>query len=433
MRVGGQASSSAEPLTPQRVPGNCACWHHSKSRCSAGDPGRCPGCAAGPGCACPGALPPCWRAPDRPGRRMRCCCRQGSAGRRGHPAAQAGTARWAGDPQEDHSGAQPDCMAAADACKQAGIHQAKPSQAKPRLAAYKPAHPARCGSPVGLGGGGALNQVVAVDGGGHGGLRQPRGNELQHRHLGGGILHRHAVCARGARCQRPAGGAVGRGSERRVPWQGATKGASSLVLQVSTIRASSYPGPTPPAAVGMHQAGCPAASQPCPAHAAGRASGAAPTWAQVEVSHAALDLLALGVVQVAVNNLRAGCGGRAGARQQPASTQRAMPSGTCRLEPHAHSCLPQQSRSWNQAAGVGALVHRPAARFAALHCGSCANANASAGVLPACRRMLPTRLVTAAAAAGPHLLCKGQGPVQPAAHDLKGGQHSQRRVSRCDD
>lgn len=49
-------------------------------------------------------------------------------------------------------------------------------------------------SPVGLGGGGALNQVVAVDGGGHSGLGQAGGNELQHRHLSGGILHGHAVC-----------------------------------------------------------------------------------------------------------------------------------------------------------------------------------------------------------------------------------------------
>lgn len=57
-----------------------------------------------------------------------------------------------------------------------------------------PALAALGASPVGLGGGGALNQVVAVDGGGHRGLGQARGNELQHRHLGGSILHRHAVC-----------------------------------------------------------------------------------------------------------------------------------------------------------------------------------------------------------------------------------------------
>ena len=51
-----------------------------------------------------------------------------------------------------------------------------------------------------LGGGGALDQVVAVDGGGHRGGGEAGGDELQHSHLGGGILHRHAVC-------RPAGAA----------------------------------------------------------------------------------------------------------------------------------------------------------------------------------------------------------------------------------
>jgi len=49
-------------------------------------------------------------------------------------------------------------------------------------------------APVGLGRGGALNQVVAVDGGGHHGLGQPGGDELQHGHLRGRILHGHAVC-----------------------------------------------------------------------------------------------------------------------------------------------------------------------------------------------------------------------------------------------
>lgn len=49
-------------------------------------------------------------------------------------------------------------------------------------------------SPVRLRGGGALDQVVAVDGGGHHGLGQAGGDELQHGHLGGGVLHGHAVC-----------------------------------------------------------------------------------------------------------------------------------------------------------------------------------------------------------------------------------------------
>lgn len=58
-------------------------------------------------------------------------------------------------------------------------------------------------APVLLGGGGALDQVIAVNGGGHAGLGQPGGDELQHRHLGGRILHRHSVCAdRGVVTQR---------------------------------------------------------------------------------------------------------------------------------------------------------------------------------------------------------------------------------------
>lgn len=49
-------------------------------------------------------------------------------------------------------------------------------------------------SPVGLGRGGALDQVVTVDGRGHQGLGQTRGDELEHGHLGSGVLHGHAVC-----------------------------------------------------------------------------------------------------------------------------------------------------------------------------------------------------------------------------------------------
>ena len=51
--------------------------------------------------------------------------------------------------------------------------------------------------PVGLGRGGTLNQVIAMDGGGHHGLGKARRDELKHGHLGGGILHRHAVWENG--------------------------------------------------------------------------------------------------------------------------------------------------------------------------------------------------------------------------------------------
>ena len=40
-------------------------------------------------------------------------------------------------------------------------------------------------------------QVVAVDGGGHGGLVAAGLHELQDGHLGGGVLHGHAVGAQG--------------------------------------------------------------------------------------------------------------------------------------------------------------------------------------------------------------------------------------------
>jgi len=38
-----------------------------------------------------------------------------------------------------------------------------------------------------------LDQVVAVNGGGHGHVRQAAADELEHRHLGRGVLHGHAV------------------------------------------------------------------------------------------------------------------------------------------------------------------------------------------------------------------------------------------------
>jgi len=50
-------------------------------------------------------------------------------------------------------------------------------------------------APVVLRGGGALDQVVAVNSRRHRRGRQPRGHKLQHRHLRRSILHRHAVCA----------------------------------------------------------------------------------------------------------------------------------------------------------------------------------------------------------------------------------------------
>ena len=47
--------------------------------------------------------------------------------------------------------------------------------------------------PVGLGRGGALDQMVAVDGGWHQSLGQAGRDELEHSHLSSGILHAHAV------------------------------------------------------------------------------------------------------------------------------------------------------------------------------------------------------------------------------------------------
>jgi hypothetical protein len=68
------------------------------------------------------------------------------------------------------------------------------------LQTQTPARPvASLCAPVCLGGGGALNQVIAVDGGGDRGLGQAGLDELQHSHLGGGVLHRHAVCRRQGR------------------------------------------------------------------------------------------------------------------------------------------------------------------------------------------------------------------------------------------
>ena len=49
--------------------------------------------------------------------------------------------------------------------------------------------------PVILRGSGALDQVIAVDGGRHLCFRQAGGNKLQHCHLCRRILHRHAVCS----------------------------------------------------------------------------------------------------------------------------------------------------------------------------------------------------------------------------------------------
>ena len=52
-------------------------------------------------------------------------------------------------------------------------------------------------SPIGLGRGGSLDQVIAMDGRGAHGLGQSRGDELKHGHLRGRVLHRHAVCMGG--------------------------------------------------------------------------------------------------------------------------------------------------------------------------------------------------------------------------------------------
>ncbi len=51
-----------------------------------------------------------------------------------------------------------------------------------------------CTVPVSLGSRGALDQMIAVDGGRHSRLGQARRDELQHCHLRCGILHCHPVC-----------------------------------------------------------------------------------------------------------------------------------------------------------------------------------------------------------------------------------------------
>lgn len=38
-----------------------------------------------------------------------------------------------------------------------------------------------------------LDQVITVDGGGNGHLRQTAADKLKHRHLGGGVLHSHSI------------------------------------------------------------------------------------------------------------------------------------------------------------------------------------------------------------------------------------------------
>ena len=63
---------------------------------------------------------------------------------------------------------------------------------------------------VGVGALVGLNQVVAVNRGGHGGLGAARSDELEERHLGCGVLHGHAVRPQlqiaGARIEFLAGG-----------------------------------------------------------------------------------------------------------------------------------------------------------------------------------------------------------------------------------
>ena len=62
-----------------------------------------------------------------------------------------------------------------------------------------------------LGGGGALDEMVAVDGGGDGGLGEAGGDELEHCHLRGGVLHGHAVCSTTSSVSVPSGRGGGAG------------------------------------------------------------------------------------------------------------------------------------------------------------------------------------------------------------------------------
>lgn len=169
-----------------------------------------------------------------------------------------------------------------------------PLQANPpHTTLFKPNQPSPpSAAPVSLRGGGALNQVVAVDGGGHRRLGQARRDELQHRHLRGGILHRHAVC-------RAAGqGGAGITSRNTCTWRASTAEGppATQLLTGSPPEAFSFP-PQPKSLLLHLQPSLP----PTAAHALLRS--AALTGAEVEVGHAALRQLGLGVVQVAVHHL----------------------------------------------------------------------------------------------------------------------------------
>lgn len=129
-------------------------------------------------------------------------------------------------------------------------------------------------SPVRLLRGGTLNQVITVDGGGHHGLGQARGDELQHGHLCSGILHGHTICMQQA---------TGTGLAR--------KDGSLLVMMVARLNKH----------IMLH----------APAHAACIRL----TRAQAQVARATLDVLVRGVVQMAIDNLERTV--RAGGRQMP--------------------------------------------------------------------------------------------------------------------
>ena len=61
-----------------------------------------------------------------------------------------------------------------------------------------------------------LNQVIAVDGGRHGDPLQPGRDELQHGHLGGGVLHRNAIGPQAQVRHAPLNVLVGRIVQMRV-------------------------------------------------------------------------------------------------------------------------------------------------------------------------------------------------------------------------
>lgn len=150
------------------------------------------------------------------------------------------------------------------------------------------------GAPVVLGRGGALNQVVAVDGGRAARLRQAAGYELQHGHLRRGILHRHPVCTpphrtAGLRSGCPVS-ASPKPSPTRVRGLSAPRAPQTqLQCNVCRLRARD------------RHASC--ARIRLPTRSA-RGDAAWPrTWTQLQVALAADQLRMVRVVQVAVHHL----------------------------------------------------------------------------------------------------------------------------------